>query len=199
MSRRSRLRRPLKLSPRGSFVFTPTTISIDVSPILGDESRRLTLHVGRGKGAIEPSDGSPAWEVDAVGIVGLLESLDSLHRMDATIAGRPLPSSVIDDARWQYLRRTARALLSSPDLGAPFVGRSRRAFPSKLEDSIHISLWIAGEPLECLIEERLATFDTQGRPIGIRRIEKPVSRREAIDWLVANGYRDIPVELVERR
>lgn len=192
MPARSRVRRPLRLDPRGQFVFTPSTVSIDVSSVFPGGEKR-TLHVGRSKGAIEPAGGA-AWEVDAVSITAILAVLDA----QAESTGGASLSAAIPVATRKYLKRTARAIVSSPQFSPPFEGRPRRCYPAKEDDGTE-SLWIATDTLELAVEIRMPALDDRGRFVGLSHGSKTVSRKEAIDWLVANGYREIPVELIDRR
>lgn len=193
MPARSRVRRPLRLDPRGQFVFTPSTVSIDVSSVFPGGGKR-TLHVGRSKGAIEPAGGGAAWEVDAVSITAILAVLDA----QAASTGAVSLSAVIPVATRKYLKRTARAIVSSPQFSPPFEGRPRRCYPAKEDDGTE-SLWIATDTLEVAVEIRMPAIDDRGRFVGLSHGAKTVSRKEAIEWLVANGYREIPVELIDRQ
>jgi hypothetical protein len=186
---RHRLRRPLRLSPLGTFVFTPKTVSVDVSDILPGPGVK-TLHVGRGRGALEVRDpDSPPTAVDPIRVVAILEILDQRRKL----AGEPAVSTLVDPRVLENLRRQARALAQLRAAGLPFDGRPRQCFETTGRHPGE-SLWIATDTGDALVERRDVVFE------GDRLIGDVVSRvdldaEDAIDWLVEEGLQIPPVLL----
>lgn len=193
MSRR-RLRRPLRLSPRGVFVFTERTTSFDVSDIVAGPGSSRTLHVGRSRGAIEPDDKSPAWAVDAPFVVAVLEILDQ-RRKDH---GEPPATAEIDPRSLASLRVAARSVLQAQGSAAPFGQRpaecleTRGAHPGEC-------LWIATDTGETVLETRSPRTDDRGQLLGFDSSSRSVSAAEAIDWILEDGYSSIPAILASKR
>jgi len=172
---RKRLRRPLRLQPRGLFQFTPKTVSIDVSAVAPGPGSRKILHVSRSRGALETFDpDEPAREVDLARVVALLELEDSRRQA----AGEPGIETLFEPRHLQDVRRLAKSLLRASPGALPFEGRPRTCFES---NGTHLGefLWIARDLPEAVIETRFPSFDAAGFTSTFRRI----SREAAAAWL----------------
>jgi hypothetical protein len=186
---RHRLRRPLRLHPFGTFLFTPKTVSLDVSDVLPGAGVK-TLHVGRGRGALEIRDpDSPPTAVDPVRVVAILEILDQRRKL----AGEPAISTLVDSRVLVNLRRQARALVKLRETDLPFEGRPRQCFETEGRHPGE-SLWIATDTGEAVLERREPHYD------GDVLVGDIVSRvdqlpEDAVDWLLAEGFQ-VPAALL---
>jgi hypothetical protein len=176
---RPRLRRPLRLSPRGAFTFTPKTVSIDVTAIMPGPGRK-TLHVGRTKGAVEYHDPySPPVEVDLVRVVALL-GIENERRREA---GEPLVPTLFDPRLLRDIRQQAKALVGSRPGALPFEGRPRVCFETTGAHPGE-SLWMTKDANpEIVIESRAPVFDDQGQAVGTETKLRSITAEAAAVWL----------------
>jgi len=173
-----RLRRPLRLHPRGLFTFTPKTVSIDVSAVAPGPGARKVLHVSRSRGALETFDpDEPAREVDLARAVALLE-LEAARRR---AAGEPGIETLFDPRLLQDVRRLAKTLLRAAPDSLPFQGRPRSCFES-MGAHPGESLWVARDKPEAVIESRVV--EDTGASVTFR----PVTMEEASLWLLAESH-----------
>jgi hypothetical protein len=187
---RQRLRRPLKLSPRGSFAFTPKTVSLDVSVVAPGPGARKILHVGRTRGALETFDpDEPPREADLVRVVALLELEDSRRQL----AGEPGIETLFERRHLEDIRRLAKSLIRVSAVELPFSGRPRSCFES-LGAHPGESLWIARDEVaretgeDAVIETRRAILDETGSPVGMDVTFRRVPLEEASVWLFAESH-----------
>jgi len=175
---RKRLRRPLRLHPRGLFTFTPKTVSIDVSAVAPGPGSRKILHVSRTRGALETFDpDEPAREVDLARAVALLE-LEAARRREA---GEPGIETLFDPRLLVDVRRLAKTLLRAAPNSLPFEGRPRFCFES-MGAHPGESLWIARDKPEAVIESRVV------EETAVSVSFRPVTMEEASIWLLAESH-----------
>ena len=189
-----RLRRPLRLIPRGTFQFTPKTVSLDVSAVLVDAPSGTMLHIGTSRGALEiGGNRSDARALNAAQTMSIVEALDRIRQQ----AGEPKIETLFDHRTWLVLRRTAQTIRDAGPLGIPFEGRSSRCYETRGPHPGE-SLWVETRTGEAIIETAVRTVDPKGRPLSVDRSYRPASPAEALRWLDDEGVRFVPAALAHR-
>jgi hypothetical protein len=195
-----RRRTPLPLSPRGQFIFTERTTSVDISRVYHPDAIRsrvegsTLLHVGRSRGALEfPKSGRPAVEVDAATVLSLLE-IENQYR--ATARGlKPTEREpvAVDPDVLSRLRTVAK---QSRGPALPLAGRPRRCWES---GGTHPGewLWMDTETGDSVIETRTPTLDDRGNAWGYSSSTRPVSADVALEWLRVEGASFLPGVLLK--
>jgi hypothetical protein len=179
-------RRTLILANGSRFVFTPKTVSLDVSDAFQQTGKPVkrgsfTLHVGRTKAALERA-GGPIEELELDAAVDLLTTENNLRKL----AGKPLVEKLFDPRLWADVHRQAKHLRAARRLKAPVgVRGSRRCLQSRNDPGE--SLWVDVETGEAALETLTPELDAKGRSTGYSSTVVFVSAEDAIRWLDDHG------------
>jgi hypothetical protein len=187
-------RKALKLFPRGSFVFTERTTSVDVSKVL-EEPRGfpVTLHVGRSRGALEYTQpGKPAVEIAAAKVLELLDAENARRAADAKAPAAEREPIDVDASVLAHLRLTAKKATLVGPLGIPFAGRPRRCFETTGRHPGE-SLWVETETGDAAIETTVESSEPTSPPTRTYRLVDPMV---ALRWLRDDGQNFFPKSLV---
>lgn len=189
-------RKPLQLHPRGLFQFTERTTSVDVSKVLHGSTRdRVTLHVGRSRGALEYAQaGRPAVEIDAARVLEILEAENARRATDRNVGPQDRHPVQVDAAVLAHLRLTARKSTLAGLSEGPFAGRPRQCYETTGKHPGE-ALWIDTETGDAAIEKTVAS-PKQGLPPT--RKFRPVDAKKALEWLRDDEAGFYPKVLVAR-
>lgn len=179
-------RRSLTLTNGGTFVFTPKTVSVDVSRLFGGPERHV-LHVGRTRAALEVV----GKEAELLGLDAASDLLvrEQFARHDA---GEPSVSSLFDARLWADVQRQATHLRAMKIAAAPFGARPGRICFATTGKHPGEFLWVDTVTGEAAIETRVEELDAKGRPSGYTSSVRFVSPADAIRWLETDASRLVP-------
>jgi hypothetical protein len=187
-----RRRTPLPLHPRGSFHFTERTVSVDVSRVYHPTGRKVSstiLHIGRSRGALEfPKSGSPAVEVDAATVLGLVDMVNAWRKNARGLSAAQREPVEIDAGALSLLRTTARRAPRPP---LPLEGRPRRCWETGGAHPLEW-LWIDTLTGDAVIETRTPVVDARGDIANYSSSTRSVSAKDALHWLRDEGECSFP-------
>lgn len=192
-----RRRTPLPLSPRGSFVFTEKTVSVDLSRTYGragETSGKTILHVGRSRGALEfPGSAAPAVEIDAETVLDLIHAENLFRKTAPGLKPEERAPVALDPRVVSQLRNVAK---QSHGPALPLAGRPRRCWESSGAHSGEW-LWMDTQTGRAVLETRTPDMDDAGNARGYSSTARDISPAEAVEWLKAEGVETMPSVLFE--
>jgi hypothetical protein len=187
-------RRFVKLPHGGRFVFTPKTVSLDVSAVcsaVGFPGGR-NLHVNRTSSILEvenPETGETGYVSLDLNEAATVLSREQTRRSEA---GEPDVSTLFEPRVWRAVQQQARHLRAARRSEIPFADRTGRLCFETVGGHPGESLWLDPQTGEAAIETRVDELDAKGRPAGYSTRARFVSAAEAIDWLTTDGPRFLP-------
>lgn len=186
-------RRTLILANGSRFVFTPKTVSVDVSRLFAKPGtlppERHVVHVGRTRAALEV-EGAKTIEL-SLDVAADLLFREQCIRFNT---GEPAVRTLFDPRLWRDVQRHAEHLRAVKRDAAPFGAKpGRRCFETRGKHPGEF-LWVDTLTGEAAIETRTEELDAKGRPTGYSSRVRIVSPEEAIRWLETDWDRLIPGE-----
>ena len=185
--------RPLLLADGSTFRIGPRTISVDVSDVPADPPA-LWLHINPNAAAVElppRPDGTPQLpeHVRPDVVVGMVEQINAVRAEEYPVGVDSQPPVVLP----AIIKRLAKHTRHWAPPAWFRVGQ-QTGFPGKHPTTgVPQAVYVHRETGEC----QLWTGDTTAPdPVRSEGAMEDISRRDAREWLAANGYASIPAVLL---